>query len=558
MPTIIDSLFVELGLDPKGFDAGSKKAREALGKLRGESDANTKAFDAAAKKQVAAFASIKNEVMGLVVAVAGASSVKDFMTSMITGDAATGRLAANLGMATEELSAWQLAAKQTGGAAQDAEAALRIMAKARTDRLLTGKSAIDPDLAGLGLSTNDYRTPTEALLKLAEASERMDKTQFFARLQRIGIPESQITLLAKGRAEVEAILEAKRREAAVTQRQTEQAQALTTAWANLQDVLMGKARPALYAVVQELTDLVDGSADARGELPALGLALTAVAGIALAAGAPFVALAAAISAAILAYQNWDQVKDLVKIKRDPKAPPMKSIGEVWDDITTNGLFNFKTIKPAAKPAGAPAGTPAPAGGWGAKNQGSGDDYAAAYRYFRGRGISEAATWGILAGMHAEGGGTRSKNPNSSAKGWGQWLTPRQTDFAAWAGHSFETSTREEQWGFILHEMQAKERSAGSKILGAKSAREAGYSYIKDFMRPKKGYETNRDIAGVDAYLARAGRGGGGAGAGATSSVNIGTITVNTQATDANGIAGALGSAIRRRSMNMQASQGTVP
>ena len=89
MTTVIDSLLVVLGLDSSGFDKGRKQTAEGFKKTRDEAEKTGGSLGEFDKKAAAGFASLKNEAIGLFLAFQGASSIKDFVGNMITGDAST-------------------------------------------------------------------------------------------------------------------------------------------------------------------------------------------------------------------------------------------------------------------------------------------------------------------------------------------------------------------------------------------------------------------------------------------------------------------------------------
>ena len=169
------------------------------------------------------------------------------------------------------------------------------------------------------------------------------------------------------------------------------------------------------------------------------------------------------------------------------------------------------------------------GGGGAVGTGTGS-FGAAVAYFRSQGYSEVQARGIAAGMGAESRfNPAAKNPTSSAYGIGQWLTPRQRDFKRVMGKDIKGSTFEEQLAFMQWELTNSEKTAGNLIRNSKTEWGALSAYVGGFMRPGPG--AAGDMERGQRYLAQ------------NATVNIGTIVVNTQATDAKGIATGLRSAI---------------
>lgn len=526
MPTIIDSFLVEFGLNSKPLAKGSAEVRDQLKKTKEAAASAGSDIDAYGKRASTFFSKLRNEVTGLFLAFAGASTVKGFITDIIAGDAATGRLAANLGVATSELSAWQLAIQSAGGASSDADAAFRTLVKGFQSWRLTGSTGFNDDLKGLNVSLADLATPSVALLKMAEAGERMDRAQFFTRLQNIGIPDSVITVLAQGREETEKLVEAKTKDAAITARNAEAAQRYERAANELQTRLKDGVRPALTAALEGLVGFLNTTDGINAMLPvAIGL-FGALAVAVVGATWPFLAIAAAIGGVVYAYQR------LTKAKAGAADNP-------------NSWWNtFKRVV-----SGGPATVPVTAQGTEASAGGSD-----AATFFRKAGYTEAQTRGILAGIHAESGGDpNAVNPTSGAFGYGQWLGPRKKELFKRYGRN---PTAAQQLEFMDYELRGGD-AGGKYVMGAKTDTAALEAYIKRFMRPAAGAETEGDMRRGMAYLgARPGVSvAGGRSSSSSSTTTIGQITVYTPGTDATGIARDLPAAIARRGLTAQASTG---
>ena len=143
MASIIDSLIVTLGLDASQFTSGQKavatgidqmrdktkqaakddsdrqkQQREDLKRTKDEAQQRAKEIEAAGKRAADFFTRLRTEALLLFAAFAGTSGLKQFVENITTSDAATSKLAHNLGMSTELLSEWETAAARTGGSAE--------------------------------------------------------------------------------------------------------------------------------------------------------------------------------------------------------------------------------------------------------------------------------------------------------------------------------------------------------------------------------------------------------------------------------------------------------
>ena len=115
MPTVIDSLLIELGLDSSKFNSGQKKAVEQLQKFDEASTKSNKNAPQGAKELDLNLGKIRNSLIAIGTAVVGVSGFREFANQMIFGNAALGRTSALLGMNARDLDAWGKAAEVFGG-----------------------------------------------------------------------------------------------------------------------------------------------------------------------------------------------------------------------------------------------------------------------------------------------------------------------------------------------------------------------------------------------------------------------------------------------------------
>lgn len=554
--TIIDSFLVEIGLDPKNYEEGRKKIVEDNKRLRDDSTKSAKTLEANAKKSLGGITALRGEVLRLTLAFAGAASITSFAQNMIKSDAATGRLAGNMGMLTGELSAWEGAIQRVGGKAGEADDALRTMSRAWWDFQLTGKTANDADLKGLGVTPKDLQNPADALLKIAEASEKMGRPEFVARLQRIGFSESTINLLQKGRKEVEGLLDEQRKLAPVTEENARKAAELEASIAKLKTIIEGKARPVIAELVELMVGLADGSEDAEKKMSDFGEILIPIAVLAGLAGAPFIALAAAIGAVAL---KWKELKgawnDITEKFGSQTAHDWFYSGPMQRDKKTSGAghsiggrsqWSIPSASEGAAAQSAAKGRAAPnMRGMNNRilNTGSGGTDPEIYKVLAAKYGPEVAA-GITAGIKAEGGSLGMAA--NGAFGIGQWRGQRQRELFKRYGRA---PTKQQQLEFLMWELEGGDQG-GASVLASKDRHSALSNYIGGygwgFMRPSTKTDNSGRIGdmrrGSAALRSLEGRHPSPAG----TNVNIGTMNINTRATSADGIARDINASIGRR------------
>jgi hypothetical protein len=122
MATVIDSLTVELGLDPRKFEAGRRDATESFKKTKESAEAFGKDIEAQGMKLSEVFGVVKKGAMGIVGAFVGGEAAA-FIDHIIGMDAATGRMAKTIGTSVENLGIWKSMIRQVGGSAEEATSA---------------------------------------------------------------------------------------------------------------------------------------------------------------------------------------------------------------------------------------------------------------------------------------------------------------------------------------------------------------------------------------------------------------------------------------------------
>lgn len=176
--------------------------------------------------------------------------------------------------------------------------------------------------------------------------------------------------------------------------------------------------------------------------------------------------------------------------------------------------------------------------------------------------------GIVANLqHESNFDERALGDSGKAYGIAQWHPDRQREFKRVFDKDIRDSTYEEQLAFVQHELTTTEQAAGKRLRAAKTAREAGAAVSRYYERPLKTDAeaaargaTAQSIAGdYAAYTASATPSAGGAASttnnNRTVTANIGEINVQTQATDAQGIAADIGAAMNDTLVS-QANYGT--
>lgn len=562
---IIDAFVVTFGLDARGYKSGSRDVRKDFRDIK---DEGKKAFDDIEKRgnsSASAVRGLAREAAGFFLLLAGANGLKNFAENMLTGAANADRLGETLGMSASRITGWQVAIKEMGGSAEDANGALQKMQDIIWQFKLGGGA--DPGLAAFGITPGDLQKgdPEALLMKLSEARGRFSAQEYAKRLQLLGLPQSVIYALEKGSVALRKQVDDAEKHANVTKKDAEAAERLQKSLADLEATIAGKLRPTITGFADDLTHLVgvigtkDQPDSVNGVLIALGVAAALV-------GSPFIALAAAIALVATNLdtlkQKWQGFKDWYKQFDDDTSgvldpifdPVRKALGlKSGADARRDGTDIMGNPNGMAPTGGAPGGSAgSTAGGYiGGMVGGSGGASSLKSRIMTSLlsyGISPEVARGIVAGITAEGGGPNVRNPTSGAFGIGQWLGARKKALFKQYGTA---PSLDQQIAFLVSELKGGDHG-GASVLSRNSAASAMVAYLRDFMRPGTGLHGDLVRGYRDLGMNYRGRGGGGG------TTNIGTIVVNTKATDAKGIARDIGSALRDRAIVTQAAVGLTP
>ena len=190
-----------------------------------------------------------------------------------------------LGTSTEALSLWQGAVVRAGGSAEEATATISgLVDKLRTMSVTGGQSFA---ALQLGLSQKDLEDPTKALLKLSETFGKLNNQQQLFLGQRLGLDVATVTLISKGRTELEAYLKRQQELGVVTKEQArvaalykQQVAELGTVYETVRRELTSDFLPALTWLLAKVENVIlffrDHKEFAIGFFGAIAAILTAL------------------------------------------------------------------------------------------------------------------------------------------------------------------------------------------------------------------------------------------------------------------------------------------
>lgn len=285
MAMVIDSLVVELGLDPKKFTDSQREALSSLRRFEEEAESQGKRVESQTKRINDLLLNFKREALGVFGLFMGGTGAAAFINFLTTADAATGRLSKTVGMSAQEIAIWQGAIRQMGGSAESANAGIAGLNAEVIRFSQTGQSQALGVLSRLGVALQDtngkwktagqlYRDFSEAVAT-SKISQR-DAAGFLAMIP--GVNQDFINLILDGK--LAARLEASRKAGVPTPEDTERAQKfqgalslLTQAAENAGRALLNVMYPGLTAVANGLRELIALSPGTAGVIGAIGTIL---------------------------------------------------------------------------------------------------------------------------------------------------------------------------------------------------------------------------------------------------------------------------------------------
>lgn len=276
MATVIDSLLIELGLDTSKFDASQKKSVDELRKFDEQAQKTAKNTQQGSKNIGDGFEKARNALVSLGVAFVGVKAFTNFAKDMTTANAALGRNAQLFNMSARELDAWGGVLKTVGGNAESFQGSLQALQQGVASIKL-GDAAILTPLARLGaLSSVDIEKGTVDILKLAEALKKFKAENgeqlTFTLAQQLGLNKETYMVLSQGADTVNRLYQEQYKLSGINEKNTQQAAKLQEEWGKVSQAfskaansVMDELYPALTFVSKGLVSFFDTFAERNKE-----------------------------------------------------------------------------------------------------------------------------------------------------------------------------------------------------------------------------------------------------------------------------------------------------
>lgn len=285
MATVIDTLFMELGIDSSKFSREAKQAvsklddmTEAFEKAEAKTGKSGKGLDKHAEKVKQNVKQAKNltEAMGkvakgaaaLFALVTGSNALDKLIREAAEANVQLDNLSRNIGMSRNQLQAWGGMAEMAGGSAEGMKGSLAGLSMGITRLTTMGDTSMVPFFNAFGVALlnadGKARDLDSIMLDLSDRFAKMDRVQAYNLAKSMGLDDGTINTLMLGRAEMEKILEMQRnlyhsgeKEIAVSRELTRSRAYLNQQWDALKNMLADALAPHLLRLVKLVSSFAD-------------------------------------------------------------------------------------------------------------------------------------------------------------------------------------------------------------------------------------------------------------------------------------------------------------
>ncbi len=255
---LLDTLLLVFKADTSqadaGLDSARKKSDELIDSIRdadaaaGKAGASLKAMAAGALGGLAAAFSVSAAISG---AFARADNIRAIEQ---TSDA--------IGAAIENVDAFGKAAEAMGGDAQGARDSLTDMAEKMGEAMSDVDSGAAKAFKSLGISLKSADGGTKdaitGMLDLAGAEEGLDRSAAVFKIKELGITDNRtVEMILKGRQELERMLRVQKEQGVVTKEAAENARKLTEATGSLKNSMSNAGNSFLDSIIPALTKVIE-------------------------------------------------------------------------------------------------------------------------------------------------------------------------------------------------------------------------------------------------------------------------------------------------------------
>ena len=268
MATVIDSLLIELGLDTSKFDSSSKKSVEELRKFQQQAEKSFKASQKGSKELGDGFDKARNALISLGVSLVGIQGFTSFAKNMTATNAGISRTAELFKMSARELDTWGGVLKSVGGDASDFQSSTQAIQQSLSNMQFGDTSLLESlgKLQVLGsdaLSALDINKKELDIYKLADAFKQLSdagkEQDAYVQAQAMGINRNYFMVLKQGSEAVHKLYDENYKLSGVNAENTKKAEDLQKAWGKVGQAFSGASNQIMDQLYPSLNRLAEAT-----------------------------------------------------------------------------------------------------------------------------------------------------------------------------------------------------------------------------------------------------------------------------------------------------------
>lgn len=198
--------------------SSADRAEKQIGDMGRTGEASLSELNARADRAGEAFLSLAKSVGGVVAGFITVDAILDSASAYYEQADAIGRTSESLGLSVERMQAWQAVAVQTGGEAEEMADRFRDMSDYIIDAVQFDSGPLKDIAAKLSIplktAQGEARATEDVMLDLAGAFQKVGRQASTAYGMQMSMDPGTIALLQKGRGELEAMLKVQQEQAA--------------------------------------------------------------------------------------------------------------------------------------------------------------------------------------------------------------------------------------------------------------------------------------------------------------------------------------------------------
>lgn len=309
---VLETFFILFQSDAEEVKEGAEEAEKTTDKL----DKKLKETDVSAKKAGDSFQKLAKRAVKALTPILGLAAIKHVAVNFAANALAADDLSRTIGVNIESLQAWQGAAERVGGDASALASSMGSLNDKMLEMRRTGGGEAAAVFYHLGVSIRDsegkFKTADKMLLSLADKFQGLSRERAMRLGEKLGLDEGTITLLQKGGKGVEELLARQKELGLYSKRDAEESRKFKNAMADLFKSFDAVAAVAMRVLIPVFTSISEGITKAAGSvrkhenlITGFFVALSIIMGVlAIKTGiafAPFFAMAAVILAVSAAF-----------------------------------------------------------------------------------------------------------------------------------------------------------------------------------------------------------------------------------------------------------------